>query len=81
MTDLTLTQHLARNTAFVATYGDEITARKGDIIALAVAYSQFMDAATAGRLFDAKKFATDLDALQTKVGVTLTSMNTLRDYL
>jgi hypothetical protein len=79
--DMTTTKDLARNTAFVVTYGDEITVRSRDVAQLAIAYHQFMEAATAGRLVDAKKWAVRLAGAQETVGVTLISDRMIADYL
>lgn len=78
---MTTTADLARSTAFVATYADEITVRAKDIKALAIAYAEFMKAATAKQLVDAKKWAERLDGVQKLTGVELVGTAILNDYL
>ena len=63
------------------TYGDEITARKGDIIDLAVAYQAFHQNAAIGASERTKAWAQALKAAQEKTGVELCGMDILRDYL
>lgn len=77
---MTTTADLARPTEFVATYADEVTARRKSIKGFAVAYEAFMTAARANNMEDAKTWGLLLKAASEELGIPMVSAETLADY-